>query len=199
MGKSNRFFLKKEKMVSLKLQKRLAASVMKCGKGRVWLDPNEASEIDLAKSRRSIKKLVKDGLVVRRQVATHSRGKARVMYEAKRLGRHTGVGKRRGSKNARMPVKLFWVRRQRSLRRLLRKLRKNRKIDKNLYHKFYLGSKGNLYKNKKVLIEAIHKERNEKVRLEKIEAEQKARRFKNLEQRKKKLEKKVQRQKLQDE
>merc|ERR1712125_190792 len=120
------------------------------------------------------------------------------MYEAKRLGRHTGIGKRRGSKNARMPVKLFWIRRQRALRRLLKKLRKARKIDKNLYHKFYLGSKGNLYKNKKVLVEAIHKERNEKIRLEKIEAEQKARRFKNLEQRKKKLEKKVQRQKTQN-
>merc|ERR1712023_486456 len=94
-------------------------------------------------------------------------------------------------KNARMPIKLFWIRRQRALRRLLRKLRKNKKIDKNLYHKFYLGSKGNLYKNKKVLIEAIHRERNEKIRQEKIENEQKARRMKNLEQRKKKLKKKV--------
>lgn len=37
-------------MVSLKLQKRLAASVMKCGKGKVWLDPNEASEISMANS-----------------------------------------------------------------------------------------------------------------------------------------------------
>merc|ERR1739849_31358 len=93
------------------------------------------------------------------------------------------------------PVKICWMRRQRALRRLLRKLRKARKIDRNLYHKFYLGSKGNLYKNKKVLIESIHKERNEKIRVEKIEAEQKARRFKNLEQRKKKLEKKVAKQK----
>merc|ERR1711976_1080543 len=168
---------------------------MGCGKGRVWLDPNEATEIGLAKSRRSIKKYIKDGYIVKKYVQTHSRSKARQWAAAKRLGRHMGVGKRQGSKNARMPVKLFWMRRQRALRRLLRKLRKNKKVDKNLYHKFYLGSKGNLYKNKKVLIEAIHKERNEKIRLEKIEAEQKARRFKNLEQRKKKLEKKVQRQK----
>merc|ERR1711904_569406 len=102
-----------------------------------------------------------------------------------------GTGKRLGTANARMPVKVKWMRRQRALRRLLRKLRKNRKIDKNLYHKFYMGSKGNLYKNKKVLIETIHKERNEKLRLEKIENEQKARRLKNLEQRRKKLEKKV--------
>merc|ERR1712146_825852 len=81
--------------------------------------------------------------------------------------------------------------RERVLRRLLKKMRANRKIDHNLYHKFYRGSKGNLYKNKKVLIEAIHRQMNEKVRLEKIEAEQAARRFKNLERRRKKLEKKL--------
>merc|ERR1712066_1003249 len=181
-------------MVSLKVQKRLSASVLKCGKGRVWLDPNEATEIGLAKSRRSIKKFIKDGYIVKKYVQTHSRAKARAWNAAKRLGRHTGIGKRQGSKNARMPIKLFWIRRQRALRRLLRKLRKNKKVDKNLYHKFYLGSKGNLYKNKKVLIEAIHRERNEKIRQEKIAAEQNQRRMKNLEQRKKKLEKKVNRQ-----
>merc|ERR1711904_743571 len=186
-------------MVCLRLQKRLAASVLKCGKNRIWLDPMESSEIGLATSRRTIKKLIKDGLIVTKQVAVHSRAKARKFHLERQLGRHTGTGKRRGAKNARMPSKLFWVRRQRALRRLLRKLRKNRKIDKNLYHKFYLGSKGNLYKNKKVLVEAIHRERNEKVRQEKIENEQKARRMKNLEQRKKKLEKKIARTKAQQE
>jgi large subunit ribosomal protein L19e len=38
-------------MVSLKLQKRLASSVLKCGKGKVWLDPNEVNEISMANSR----------------------------------------------------------------------------------------------------------------------------------------------------
>ena len=38
-------------MVSLKLQKRLAASVLKCGRGKVWLDPNESNEISMANSR----------------------------------------------------------------------------------------------------------------------------------------------------
>jgi hypothetical protein len=35
---------------SLKLQKRLAASVMRCGKKKVWLDPNEINEIANANS-----------------------------------------------------------------------------------------------------------------------------------------------------
>jgi large subunit ribosomal protein L19e len=41
-------------MVSLKLQKRLSASVLKCGKGKVWLDPNEVSEISMANSRKTL-------------------------------------------------------------------------------------------------------------------------------------------------
>ena len=40
-------------MVSLKLQKRLAASVLKCGQRKIWLDPNESNEISVANSRTS--------------------------------------------------------------------------------------------------------------------------------------------------
>jgi ribosomal protein L19E len=43
--------------VSLKLQKRLAASVLKCGKRKVWLDPNEVNEISMANSRQNIRKV----------------------------------------------------------------------------------------------------------------------------------------------
>jgi len=50
-------------MVSLKLQKRLAASVLKCGQRKVWLDPNEANEIALANSRRNVLRLHKDGML----------------------------------------------------------------------------------------------------------------------------------------
>ena len=41
-------------MASLRLQKRLAASVLKCGKKRVWIDPNETNEVALANSRKSL-------------------------------------------------------------------------------------------------------------------------------------------------
>lgn len=40
-------------MVSLKLQKRLAASVLSCGLRKVWLDPNEVNEISMANSSKS--------------------------------------------------------------------------------------------------------------------------------------------------
>jgi len=73
-------------MVSLRLQKRLASAVMKVGKKRVWFDPNETSEISMASSRRTIRKLVSDGLIVKKNEAVHSRARARAFLEERRKG-----------------------------------------------------------------------------------------------------------------
>merc|ERR1712188_129678 len=162
----------------LRLQKRLAATVLKCGKKRVWIDPNETNEVALANSRKNIKKLFKDGLIMKRQVGMHSRSRCKRVHEAKRKGRHQGHGKRRGTKNARMPSKILWMRRQRVLRRLLKKYRDAKKITKDIYHYFYLHAKGNIYKNKSVLVESIHKMKQEKIRDLKLKEQQEARRVK---------------------
>jgi len=89
--------------VNLRTQKRLAASVVGCGQRKIWLDPNEVSEISNANSRQTIRKLVADGLIIRKPVTMHSRARAREMTAAKRLGRHKGFGKRKGTADARMP------------------------------------------------------------------------------------------------
>ena len=77
-------------IVSLKLQKRLAASVLKCGKRKIWLDPNEVNEISLANSRRNVARLQKDGLIMKKPSVVHSRSRVNRRMEAVRKGRHTG-------------------------------------------------------------------------------------------------------------
>nr|KAF6477863.1 hypothetical protein HJG59_010769 [Molossus molossus] len=53
-------------MNKLRLPKRLASRVLLCGKNKVWLDPNETNEIASANSCQQIRKLIRDGLILRK-------------------------------------------------------------------------------------------------------------------------------------
>jgi len=57
-------------------------------------------------SGQSVRKLIKDGLIIKKPVAVHSRYRTRKNIEARRKGRHMGHGKRKGTANARMPTKV---------------------------------------------------------------------------------------------
>lgn len=164
---------------NLRTQKRLAASVVGVGKRKIWLDPNETTEIASANSREAIRELYKNGTIVKKPDTIHSRASARALLESKRLGRHMGYGKRKGTKDARMPSQVLWMRRLRVLRRLLAKYRNAGKIDRHLYHSLYKSAKGNTFKHKRSLVEHIIQAKAEALREKALKDEADARRKKN--------------------
>ena len=49
--------------MNLTTQRRLAASILKVGENRVWIDPNEAEEVSRAITRESVKQLIDQGII----------------------------------------------------------------------------------------------------------------------------------------
>ncbi|KAK7683917.1 60S ribosomal protein L19A [Cerrena zonata] len=164
---------------NLRTQKRLAASVVGVGKRKIWLDPNETTELASANSRQAIRKLYRNGTIVKKPTVIHSRSHARRLAESKRAGRHTGYGKRKGTKDARMPSQVVWMRRLRVLRRLLAKYRDAGKIDRHLYHSLYKSAKGNTFKHKRALVEHVIQAKAEAQREKALKEEAEARRLRN--------------------
>ncbi len=131
----------------LKTQKRIAASILKVGEGRVWLDPEDAEAIGAAVTREDVKKLISERAIQVAQKKGISRYRAKKLHLQRTKGRRKGHGKRSGKKGARSPKKAKWISTIRPLRRKLVELRNSGKIDKTTYRKLYSLAKGGVFKN----------------------------------------------------
>lgn len=133
--------------MNLTLQRRLASEVLKCGKNRVWFNPEMLEEISTASTKEDVRELIERGAIKRKPM----KGVCRARINEKRLkkakGRRRGHGSRKGKKTARMPRKRLWIMRIRALRRRLKELKKSGEIDAKTYRILYRKAKGGEFRS----------------------------------------------------
>jgi large subunit ribosomal protein L19e len=135
-------------MTDLRNQKRMAASLLKCGVNRVWMDHDRIDEIAKAVTKDDIRILIRGKAIKSRQEKGISRGRKKFNAKQKKKGRRRGQGSRKGAKYARFPRKNQWIRTIRSLRTFLRSLRNEGKVSKSDYRKYYRKAKGGEFRSK---------------------------------------------------
>jgi len=135
-------------MTDLRNQRRMAAELLKCGKYRVWMDQDRLDEIAKAVTKEDIRVLIKGKAIESRQIKGISNSRKKYISKQKSKGRRRGHGSRKGAKYARLPKKERWIKTIRPIRKYLRNLRDEKKIDKTTYRKFYRKAKGGEFKSK---------------------------------------------------
>ena len=139
-------------MPDLSNQRRMAAALLKCGEGRVWIDPASQEELADAVTRSDLRSAIKAGVIRRKPIQGTSRVRARKHALEVAKGRHSGPGSRRGTPFSRVPRKERWIRRIRAQRETLAELRAQRKITPTVYREFYRRAKGGMFRSRAHLL-----------------------------------------------
>ncbi|MFW6128047.1 MAG: 50S ribosomal protein L19e [Halobacteriota archaeon] len=132
--------------MNLRLQKKIAAQILKCGENRVWVDPEAAEDVAAAATKEDLRGLIGES-IKKKPVKGQTGTRTRKIHEQKSKGRRKGDGSRKGRKGARMPSKRLWVIRIRALRRRLKYLRDYEIIDRSTYRVLYRKAKGGEFRN----------------------------------------------------
>jgi large subunit ribosomal protein L19e len=145
-------------LVNLLNQRRVAATMLKCGENRVWIDPNRTEDVSVAVTREDVRNLIKSGSIRAKQKHGTSRGRIRYAQSQRQKGKRKGQGSRKGAKYARFPKKRRWISTIRPIRTQLRELREQDMIERKTYRKFYLYAKGGMFKSKAHLMSHLKAE-----------------------------------------
>lgn len=131
--------------MNLRSQRRIAADLLKCGKNRVWIDPEANDDVAMAITRSDIRSLIESSRISKHEKIGVSRYRAKLRHERRKRGLARGTGKRKGSKFAIVHTKTHWINTIRPIRRTLKAMREKSEISKKTYRTLYLKAKGGAF------------------------------------------------------
>lgn len=131
----------------MRLQKRLAARILKCSPTRVKIDSEKLSEVKEAITNADIKGLINKGTLRKKPVQGPSKVRVRKTAAQKRKGRRKGHGSRKGKFNARASEKTIWMNNVRAQREVLKNIRDKGRISTNDYRAIYAKVKGGFFRS----------------------------------------------------
>ena len=135
--------------MNLKVQRRIAAGILKCGSDRVIFNKDKLDNIKEAITKADIKSLIKNGIIIAKKKKGVSRVRAKFIAHQKDLGRRRGLGSRKGKKTARQPSKKSWMTKVRTQRDLLLTLRNKNLIPRDSYRNLYRKVSGGFFRSRR--------------------------------------------------
>lgn len=128
-------------------QRRMAAEIMKCGKNRVYMNPNNLDDISEAVTRGDVRRLINEGVIKARPKTGISSGRNKINAVQKAAGKRKGHGSRKGSKYARFPKKRRWINTIRPIRKTLKEYRDSGYISAETYRNYYRHAGGGIFRS----------------------------------------------------
>jgi large subunit ribosomal protein L19e len=124
-------------LTNLKNQRRLSASLLKCGRNRVRFDPERIDDVSKATTREDVRHLIQGGAIKAKQKQGISSFRKKKIKAQKDKGRRRGPGSKKGGAKTRSSKKREWIKKIRALRSLLKGLRESGAIDSSTYRRYY--------------------------------------------------------------
>lgn len=137
--------------MNLKIQKKLAAQILKCSPSKVVLNTERLDDIKESITKIDIRNLIKSNAISKRDTNGPSHTRARKNAEQKRKGRRTGQGSRKGKSTARLGSKRDWINRIRKQKEILKSLRDKKTVSTATYRKLYGRAKGGFFRSQRHL------------------------------------------------
>lgn len=142
--------------------KEMSGTILKKSKHKLIVNETAYKDnkefVDKAITKQDVKEIISKGIISKKPDTGHSRGRARVLLEKKKLKRRSGPGKKKGTPKARQKISPR-NEKIRGLRKRLRELKKEGTLNEKKYSKVYLMIKGNYFRGKKHLEEYISGEK----------------------------------------